>query len=314
VGLTIVLIWYGFQLISGSAESAVGIFLKVLRPALVVSLALAGSAYSENVVGLIKDFRTSLTQIYSTNPNSYALLDTISLKSIESANKAISAGFDAINILTRDFSGVLTVGAAIMCLGATLIYCLVAGGMFIIVDACLAVIFALGPIFVAAAAFRATASWFDRWLGAAFKYVITAVVVSILVTVAGGIMQKIAGMAEVAANPAQALNVMVSAVGIGGLLTILTYYAATLAAEVTGGVALNFAAAREVARSIAAPNGNQRPSQVAASKAASQNSLGMRTLAGVSALQSRAPKFNAKVGGGTITGSTGPFQFRKRTP
>ena len=100
-------------------------------------------------------------------------------------------------------------------------------------------------------AFQATAKFFDSWLSAVVKYTFTAVLMSMVVGVANSLIGQFVG--SMVASPdlsAMLLNVMAAFVGLS-IVIGLVLRTATFAADMVGGVSINFSGGGAVSKAMA---------------------------------------------------------------
>lgn len=246
LGLSITIIWHGYNIVRGAGgqHHLLDVFFRSIRTFLVVSLALTAGAYASNVIALFTELREWLTGLFAGEGNSYAALDHTVAITIDSYKRIQDYSLQNIDVGVvgnSDFSGLLTLLEGLVILFVVLLYCVVAAINLLIIDVALALVFAVGPLFVTCLAFSATASFFNNWLSTTLKYVMTAVFIAAVIGFATAIVQRLS--ASLSGDPAamDLISMTASALGGGIMLIILAGKAASLGSEVVGSVALEIA-------------------------------------------------------------------------
>jgi type IV secretion system protein VirB6 len=254
IGLTIVILWHGFNIIrgTGGTNHLLDVFAKSLRAFLVFSLCLAANAYQDNVVGSVTDVRTSLTSqiskaitgkdIGNDKLASYIFLDETIDVGEQAIDKIFTWSKNHINFNIFwgfDLSGIvgLLIGAVIFVL--MLIFGAISTVNLLVADFSLAIIFAMGPLFLGCLAFEATARFFDSWLGAALKYIFLAVVIACIAGMALGILNTFANSITANMDFGSFLTVCWAAIGSCIVLILVTMQAPQLASDMVGGIAVS---------------------------------------------------------------------------
>lgn len=307
-GLTIAIMWHGYKIVRGAGgqDHLLDVFFMSMRAFLVFALCLAAGSYAANVVGIATDLRESLSTLFTgTSGSIYGQLDHIVDGTTDAYHKMYLWGIDHIDvgITSSDMSGLAPIiGGGIMTL-FVVFFAFVAAVNMLIIDMSLAIVFALGPLFVACLAFQVTASFFNTWVAAVLKYVFTAVVVSAMVSLGMNIVSdyadKFAGIDPSATGAAAPDYIGIAAAAAVALLILimLTFKAAQIAADMAGGVALQIASLAQAARWTVNPAG---AALSAASKVAG---------AGAGNLAGRAGAAAAKTGVGRAVGSSRAMQY-----
>lgn len=252
-GLTIKIMWIGFNIIRGAGgqHHFLDVWAESLRAFLVVTLALSGAAYSSNVKGLLDDVKTSLIGLFvpgATTP--YSAIDTAMDGTLQSFNTIVQWGQNNISIVPFDLSGLMAIVSSAFMVGCMFIYSFVSCVNLLLIDFSLALVYGLGPLFIACLAFQATSRFFDSWLAGALKYIFKAIVVSAIVAMANAIMFGYA--AKLAANPTTIdfFSAAFSALGATGVLVILAMKGPELAADIIGGSGVSFLNPARAAQAI----------------------------------------------------------------
>lgn len=253
-GVTITLIVYGLEVIRGSGghQYFLDALAKVARPFLVLNLALIGGMYASTVVAFFTELRTSLSGAFGAQgANSYVAIDTAVSNGLEAIANLVPFANKQISFMDGNFQGVLIYACmGIIGLGL-LFYALVAAVNLLMVDASLAFIFGLGPLFVGAFAFQITARFFDSWLSAVLKYTLTAVFVSVIVGLSNSLIQKFATGLLGVTETSDFIGIAATSFATAGLLVALIVRASSIAGDLVGGIGMSMAGPGAVARAMA---------------------------------------------------------------
>jgi type IV secretion system protein VirB6 len=294
LGITLKLTVYGLNMIRGSFSGSpiLDALAECAKPFLVLNLGLIGGRYASNVVASFMELRNDLAGLYGPKAsNSYAALDNSVSLVMDAIVKLIPDALQNITLVPTDLTGVLSL-TALGAIGlATLFYAVVAALNLLMIDAALAVILGVGPLFIACLAFQATAKFFDSWLSAVFKYTLTAVFMSMVIGVTSRLVQKLA--TNFSANPdtGEIIYLAVGFVCTAALMVDLLLKAATIAADLAGGIGVNITGPSSVANTMkraAAPAVNAAGYAAGAAIGGGGRAMqaAARTPLGVSVLQS----------------------------
>jgi type IV secretion system protein VirB6 len=241
LGASILVIWHGVAILrgAGGGHHVLDVFVKCLRAFLVVALALTAGAYTSTIIGFLQDLRTSLTGMFVTGAaTSYSALDIAMQQTLDTWDPVWSWASIHIRPLAGDFSGF----TAILCWAAMSAAFWIFGAIcainLVLIDVSLALMFALGPMFVACFAFQATARFTDAWLGAVLKYTLTAVVVSAITGLGVGVLEAYAMRVSAAGGQLQYVVAALSALGSSLMLGVLSLRIPALAGDMVGGIGI----------------------------------------------------------------------------
>jgi type IV secretion system protein VirB6 len=228
-GLSLWFVVWGILVMRGAVEQPVREFLaKVIRTALIVSVALGAGLYQSTVADLVQRVPDELAAVVMGDEATFARdLDgtvlVFGLSGSESGQAALmdrAAGqglakaedaFQKGGVLTQQgiafhIFGVLILFATVIMVGA-------GGSLIIVAKVVLAILAALGPLFIAALLFDATKRFFERWVAMVATYALIVLLFACVSTFMLGIFGNY--MASV--NFDGTMNV---AYGIGGALVL----------------------------------------------------------------------------------------------
>ena len=231
-GLTVWFIVWGILVMRGAVEQPVREFLgKVIRTALVVSVALGAGLYQRDVAEVIRTVPDDLAAAVAggeanvrfgagpsdTGSVQAALIDRAAGQGLSKAEEAFEKG----GLMTQQGIAFYTFG--VLMLLATVIMVGVGGALILVAKVMLALLAGLGPLFIAALLFDATRRFFDRWIAMIATYGLVVVLFAAVFTFMLAIFANY--MSGVALDGS--MNV---AYGIGGAL-ILTIVSVAILKE-----------------------------------------------------------------------------------
>lgn len=260
IALTITIMWQGYGIMRGAGgqDHLLDVFFNSSRVFFVVSLALASGMYGGNVVALLHELREWLTGLFTGTTNSYAALDATIITTLENFEKIVDYSFENIEISvmgTNNFEGVLTLVLGALITAVIFLYCLVAAVNLIIIDVSLALIIAIGPLFVAALAFNATSAFFNSWLSTILKYIMTAILIAAVIGFANGLIDMFA--TALSQDPAgmDLITEAASTVAGGAILIFLASKTAVMGGEVIGSAGIQIASLARAVKTAVNPAG-----------------------------------------------------------
>lgn len=243
LGLTILIMWHGLNIMRGAGGNMhlIDVFMKSMRAFLVVSLALAGGAYSTNVMGFFTELRTDLANLFTSAPagtSSYAVLDESVGQAVDAMRSMMPWVSENTNVLTGNFTGLIGLASMGFMVGCIVVYAMISVVNLLVIDFALAIIWAVGPLFVACFAFESFAKFFDGWLGAVMKYTFTGIVITAVLALGNGILEGYC--AEIAQNidTLDFIGAGFGALGATGVLIMIAYRVPEIAGNIVGGIGL----------------------------------------------------------------------------
>lgn len=192
-----VLLW-GVAMASGQiSEPFTDGMKRIIRMAVIIALALTAGIYQGTVADF---FRTAPLELASqmTIPGATPvsdvdgmadMLDASMNKGFKVARKPWDAGDERNQASTFGISGegLAFMGLAIMLYVIVVLVVAVAAGLVFVAYVSLAILLAVGPLFILFAIFPQTQRWFEAWLGQAVNYA----VMFVLVALAAGLLFSI---------------------------------------------------------------------------------------------------------------------------
>jgi type IV secretion system protein VirB6 len=191
VGLTVWFIVWGILVMRGAVEQPVREFLgRVIRTAIIVSVALGAGLYQRDVAELIRTVPDDLAATvtggeanvgFSADPLGTgsvqaALIDRAAGQGLSKAEDAFEKG----GLMTQQGIAFYTFG--VLMLLATVVMVGVGGALILVAKVMLALLAGLGPLFIAALLFDATRRFFDRWIAMIATYGLVVVLFAAVFT------------------------------------------------------------------------------------------------------------------------------------
>jgi type IV secretion system protein VirB6 len=202
-GLTLWFITWGILVMRGVVDQPVREFLaKVIRTALIVSVALGAGLYQSSIADLVRTVPDDLAGVVmgGESPALYSLTGRpvmLGLGAYDSRQAALldaAAGqglikaadaFEKGGILTQQ--GVAFYAFGVLMLVATVIMVAVGGAFILMAKVILGILAGLGPLFIAALLFDSTRRFFDRWVAMVATYGLVIVLFACVFTFMLGI-------------------------------------------------------------------------------------------------------------------------------
>jgi type IV secretion system protein VirB6 len=250
-GVTLYITLTGYAIAQGAVQSPFSVFLKQsIKIAIIAVFALTVDGYINGVTsafgGLEEGLGSFLSGTANTNgPTSiYALLDQSLGKGFEIVGhcfqRADEAGWSFGSALGWAIAG-LVVATGTVGVG------LLGGSVVIVAKFAIAVMFAIGPLFVASLMFPITARFFDAWFGQTLHHTIVVVIVAVVMAFAMKAFNVFVDGADFSGNGDA--NPMFAALQIGtltGILTRMILQIGGMAAGLAGGISMAALTLRDI--------------------------------------------------------------------
>lgn len=184
-GATLYMVMMGYAISTGAVEAPIPSFMKqCVKIIIVAAFALSADGYNNQVVAALNGLETGLSDLLNANsasPSSsiYQTLDTVLDKAFELAALCLQRASEA----GWDIGAALSWWGAALCISlGALVFALIGGVNIIIAKFALAIMFALGPLFILCLMFPVTAKFFDSWLGQVLNYIFTVVILALIMS------------------------------------------------------------------------------------------------------------------------------------
>lgn len=188
VGVTLSFIFYGFLVARGAVEHSLKDFMwKCVKISIIVSIASAGGLYQSQIASAIQtvpnQFALALLPAQAGSAQDTTAASLIDTAAGEGFSKASDA-FEKAGIFSKQ--GLAYTAFGVLCLLSTAVLTAIGGAFILLAKIMLALLAALGPLFIFALLFKPTVGFFERWVGhvAGFSFLI------ILVSAVFGLMMQ----------------------------------------------------------------------------------------------------------------------------
>lgn len=182
VGLSVALIWYGWLISSGAVQTPILEALRrVVNISIIVSIAGAGGLYQKQIVGVLLDLPSAMTNAMSAQPTTPAkIIDDVANKGAELSTKVNDRAPSGISGAVRGFAFVV-VAVAITALSTVF----GAIGMIVLltVKVGMGICVVLGPLVILGLLFEYTKPYFRQWLNQVLFFSLYAASFTIVFTV-----------------------------------------------------------------------------------------------------------------------------------
>lgn len=257
-GVTLYITFSGYSMATGAIEAPFWTVIKQWAKVVFIAyFALTADGYHEQVVGTLNGIETGLSDVLKINAagapatSIYQTLDEVVNKGAQLAATAMQQSSDAGWNLGAAASWFIT---GIFVSVGTLIFAIVGGVNIIVAKFSLAVMFALGPLFIACAMFPMTAKFFDSWIGQVLNYIFTIVILALIMTF--GIVAFDSFINGVTFDGNGVENPYIVGLQVLGLTLILSWIAmqaGNMASGLAGGVSTSALSLRQIASGAMSP-------------------------------------------------------------
>jgi type IV secretion system protein VirB6 len=222
-GVTLYITLTGYAIATGAVESSFWTFVKqCIKISIIAVFALTVDGYVDGIMVAFDGLETGLSDAMAVAGapagSVYETLDTSLGKGIaiveQCFQKADEAGFNIGSALGWFAAGV-TVAIG------TILVSMIGGAVIIVAKFAVAVMFALGPIFVMSLMFPATAKFFDSWFAQVMNYTLTVVITALVMTFAMTAYDTFVAAADFSGSGDS--NPMFAAMQIGALTGVLLW-------------------------------------------------------------------------------------------
>lgn len=255
-GITMVISVYGALIIAGKIQQPFGDFMvKAAKWMIVAAVALNAGNYLSWVVQGVDGLQNGLVQAMSAGNGAdiYERLDQ-ALREADALMAQIDKQADALG--WSDIGTAITMALCICIIGfGTMLFVVVAGAMVIVAKFMLAMMFAVGPIFVMCLMWPSTAGFFDRWISQTLTYVFTIVFITVLLSMGLAIFRSGVASAAVQLAAGDGGGYFTITFGFFAICLVLGWIAfqvPTMASAVSGGASMAALTLRQIAAPVGA--------------------------------------------------------------
>jgi len=266
VALSLSIVTRGLDALRGSrTESIVDAALAIAVQGTFLTLAVSAGLYMATIVAAANSLMDGLPGLFAAgNASGYSALDDL-----EAQGASIAAHYLALGVTALPTGGYVdcATGAVMACVIGILL--MIVGGYFILAKTALALVLAIGPLFVGLRAFEPTAHLFSNWLNKVLNYIILMALmtasVALLTSIYGTYLSHLMTISDETNPLADTLDLAV----LSGALLILALQMPRIAAALTSASAVAGSTFWLIVRS-----GSQQSVSAAASSPAPAQTVG----------------------------------------
>ena len=238
-GVTLYITMTGYAISTGAVESPFWTFLKQCFKIIVIAFfALTADGYIDGVMSAINELERGLSQAMNVSNNTpmsiYQILDQSMSNSLELVRIAFQrsneAGWRLGSALGWAIVGIIVTISAVF-------ITVLGGAVVIVAKFSLAVMLALGPLFIVSLMFPVTAKFFDSWFSQVMNYILTIVIMVIVMNFAMRLYDSLILNVDFSGNGY--INPMFAALQIAALSGVLCWIimqAGGMASGLAGGI------------------------------------------------------------------------------
>jgi type IV secretion system protein VirB6 len=240
-GVTLYITLTGYAISTGAVESSFWTFVKqCIKIIIIAFFALTVDGYIGGVMNAISGLEEGLAQ--AMNKESGAAPVSI----YETLDKSLNKGFESVGTCFERADDADSIGSAlgwviagvVVAIGTVLV-ALLGGAVVIVAKFSLAIMFALGPLFIAALMFPATARFFDSWFSQVMNYVVTIVIIAIVMTFAMEAFDEFINGADFSGDDeSNPMFVALQIAAVTGVLCWIILQATGMASGLAGGISM----------------------------------------------------------------------------
>jgi len=254
-GVSIYLLLMGYAIITGSVRHPLAEFIKIgVKLLIIVFLGLTVGSYNSHVVEVFEALSTGLVTAMTGGDLSgtiYTNLDLLLGKAFEIVtecfDQASAAGVGNIGHALAWITSGIVVG-----IGSALIT-LAGGSTIIVAKFALAIMFAVGPLFLLALMFPITARFFDSWFSQVMNYILRIMIVAVVLTFAITAFNHFISAADFSGDGVE--NPIFASIQIGvisAIMMLLIRESAGMASGLAGGLAMGALTVRSLLSPVSA--------------------------------------------------------------
>ena len=228
--LILYIAFWGFAHLLGKIEESLNdAFRRILKIGVILALGLTVATYNDTVVTFLQDGPQQLAGIVTDSSTNSGVLDGVMDKGLAVGSNA----WEEAGVMSGDFGFYIL---ALIVWFATVTITAYAAFLMFMSKVALALLLAIGPLFIVLILFDATKKFFESWLGMVFNYalllVLAAMGIHIIIALFNGILTAIDSTSELAVG-----NVidLVSVVILG---VLILRQIPSIASALGGGIAL----------------------------------------------------------------------------
>ncbi|MDR0576119.1 MAG: type IV secretion system protein [Candidatus Accumulibacter sp.] len=254
-GVTLYFVLQGFAIISGAVQEPFSNLLKSCAKFIIIAaFALNAGNYATWITGTFDGLESGLAAALNKN----SAPDT-PLTIYGTLDSTLSKGFDLTGTCYEyaDEAGVTSFGTmlswwgtGLLIAGCTILLALAGGAVILTAKFALALLFAIGPLFIMCLMWPPTARFFDSWFGQVLNYILTVVFLGVIMTFAVAAYDGCIAKTSFTYTDQNPMFGALQIGGITGILLFLIYQVGGMASALAGGVSMAAMTLRQAASPI----------------------------------------------------------------
>ncbi|MFH0134848.1 type IV secretion system protein [Variovorax sp. VaC1] len=242
--VTVYVLMMGYAIMRGEANDSLHTFLwKSFKIAFVAGIALSAGEYQGTAIQMIQGLQEGMTQAVGGVTSIGQLVDNMSQPYEELGQSLWS---QATTGFWPNFS--LIAAAALVAVAQAFLF-VVGLGMYLLAKVVLALVLAVGPIFIVCAMFPATQKYTESWIGQCLHYVLLNVLIAASISMLTDFASQYANSMKGNVDTTNVIRDAVSLLLVSASLAVVMLNLNQLASALSGGVAIG-GIGREIGRKL----------------------------------------------------------------
>ncbi len=252
-GVTLYITLTGYAISTGAVEAPFQTFLKqCVKIIIIAAFALTADGYTNSVMGALQGLETGLSDALNVGGGNATSIYQVLDQSLGKGMEIVGTCFQKADEAGWNFGAVLgwAIAGLVVAIGTVLVSML-GGAVVIVAKFSLAIVFAMGPLFILALMFPMTAKFFDSWFAQVMNYTLTIVIMAVVMTFAMKDYDTFIQGADFSGSGDD--NPMFVALQIGALTGVLIWIilqAGGIASGLAGGVSMAAMGIRHLAMPV----------------------------------------------------------------
>lgn len=253
-GVTLYIVLTGYAIISGSVQEPFWAFIKqCVKILFITAFALSVDGYTNTILGVLQDLESGLSEAMrvstATNPLTiYQVLDQSLGKGLELVAQCFERAGNAGITSFGTCIGWVIAGCCVAI--GTLMVSMMGASVVIVAKFSLAIVFALGPLFIFCLMFPMTAKFFDSWFSQVLSYTLTIVVMAVIMMFAMKSYDVFIAGADFKGSDDNPMFAALQILALTGVLYHLIKQAGSIASGLAGGISMTALTLRQIAAPV----------------------------------------------------------------
>lgn len=244
LGITIWIMIYGYAVMRQEVSDPINVFVKnVIKVSIILSCSITAGVYQSQIVSAVYGFTDGLSSLVASQSSIQAGSTIEMIDSIFSDGLSLALSIWTAGVAKLPLGGWLDTFAGVLVGLMSIVLAAVCMWPMILAKFSLAFLLALGPLFIAALIFPATAKFFDNWGAQILNYVIlmalSVMVIVFATLVASNYLAHIQAAAQSGDSATNQIADAFSLTLIYVLLAFMVRHLPHIAGGLTGGTSLS---------------------------------------------------------------------------